>query len=351
MNHVLCSSPCLLPFLLATMASAQTTVLTTDFTGSLPAAITAGSAQLESVQGFAGLGPIGNSFGGTFLRSETGNVVTIQLSGLPPHNAIQLDFLFAAIDSLDGTGSFPAGDFLAIRIDGNTWFRESFANASAGQIQSYVPPPGVELARRIDLGFSGPGSYYTDSAYWLGGDPAFQAIGHTSANLTITMQIEGAGIQSLGDESWGIDNLTIRTLQITNPGSVLAYGTSCGPTLSGFGSPVIGGTLPVFLQGLPASTVLPALAIGLSDASFGGGPLPLPLDALGATGCVLLHDLAIDITSPMLLQGNAATTAFVFPSNPAFIGFTFFLQGWALAPGVNPFGFTFSNGLRVQLGS
>lgn len=340
-----------LPLLLAALAPAQTVVFTSTFDGTLPPEITPGTALLTGVQGYAGLGPAGAAFGGTFLRSETGNVVTIQLNGLPPHNAIQLDFLFAAIDSLDGTGTFPAGDFFAIRIDGNTWFRESFANASPSQIQSYVAPPGVTLARMIDLGFSGPGSYYTDSAYWLGADPLFQTIGHTASSLTITMQIEGAGIQGLGDESWAIDNLTIRTLQTTNPGSLLAYGTSCGPSLSGFGNPRIGQSLPIFLQNLPAGTVLPALAIGVSDTTFGSVPLPLPLDFLGAPGCFLLHDVAIDAGAPMLLQGNAGTSSFAFPNNPAFVGFTFFLQGWALAPGANALGISFSNGLRVQLGS
>ena len=129
------------------------------------------------MQGFAGLGPTGNQFANTFLRSATGNPVTIQLSGLPAHNAIALDFLFAAIDSLDGTGSFPGGDFFAIEIDGNIFFRESFANAMTSQFQSYAPPPGVTLARMVDLGFTGPGSFYTDSAYWFGGDPVFQMIG------------------------------------------------------------------------------------------------------------------------------------------------------------------------------
>ncbi|MBL8729006.1 MAG: hypothetical protein JNM25_11285 [Planctomycetes bacterium] len=123
-------------------AVCQTVVLSTDFS-SLPAAVSPGTALLEGVQGYAGLGPSGDPFAGTFLRSATGNPVTIQLTGRPPHNAIALDFLFAAIDSLDGTGTFPQGDFFAIRIDGNTFFRESFANATPGQTQSQVPPPGV----------------------------------------------------------------------------------------------------------------------------------------------------------------------------------------------------------------
>ena len=336
--------------LAATSVTAQTIVFATDFDGPLPAAVTPGAALLEGVQGFAGYGPPGNQFGGSFLRSPTGNTVTFQLSGLPAHNSIGLDFLFAAIDSLDGTGTPPAGDFLAIRIDGNLVFRESFANALTSQIQSYVPPPGVELARRVDLGFTGPGSFYTDSAYWLGADPQFVAIGHSQPTLTIEMRIEGPGIQSLNDESWAIDNLTIRVATVAAQGSVTAYGATCGPVLSAIGVPTIGSTLTNFVEGLPVNTVLPALAIGLSDTSLAGLPLPLSLAPLGAPGCLIHHDCAIDTATPMQPFGAIAISTIPVPASQGLVGFTCFLQGWGFAPGVNALGIATSNGVRVVIG-
>lgn len=344
------------PGLLAVVAllpctlAGQTAVFSSDF-ATLPAAVDPGTALLEGVQGYAGLGPTGDQFGGTFLRSATGNPVTISLTGLPPHNAIALDFLFAAIDSLDGTGTFPQGDFFAIRIDGNTFFRESFANATLSQVQSYVPPPGVELARHVDLGFSGPGSFYTDSAYWLGGDPQFQHIGHSGPSLTITMQIEGPGIQPLNDESWAIDNLTITVFTLTTPGSATAYGTSCGPGLSVFGVPTVGLPMPVFEQDLPAGTLLTGLGIGLSDTIAGATPLPYMLDPIGGTGCFVLHDAVIATEWPLLLQGNAGTATLTVPTGFAAPGLTFYLQSWGYAPGSNPLGLVFSNGVRVVMGS
>jgi hypothetical protein len=118
-------------------------------------------------------------------------------------------FLFAAIDSLDGTGTFPSGDFFDVSVDGGTFFSHSFANALVSQVQSYVPPAGVELARRVDLGFSGPGGPYTDSAYNLAADPVFSNIPHTASSATITFLIRGAGIQPLDDESWAMDNFIV----------------------------------------------------------------------------------------------------------------------------------------------
>lgn len=189
--------------------AAPVTVFSNNFDGALPSEITPGTAFLTGVQGYAGYGPVGNQFGGNFLRSPTGNVVTLNLTGLPVHDTITLSFLFAAIDSLDGTGSFPQGDFFKIVFDGNTLFSESFANALPSQIQSYVPPPGVELARHLDLGFSGPGGPYTDSAYNFGADPAFADFAHSASTLTLEFFIFGPGNQDLNDESWAMDNLVV----------------------------------------------------------------------------------------------------------------------------------------------
>jgi hypothetical protein len=196
-------------FVAPNVSAAPVTVFSTNFDSALPAEISPGSATLTGVQGYGGLGPVGNQFGGNFLRSATGNVVTLSLGNLPTHDTITLAFLFAAIDSLDGTGTFPAGDFFKIVFDGVTLFSESFANALPDQIQSYVPPPGVELARHLDLGFSGPGSYFTDSAYNLGADPRFSNFAHTGSTATIEFFIFGPGNQDLNDESWAMDNLTV----------------------------------------------------------------------------------------------------------------------------------------------
>lgn len=187
-------------------------VVDVDFETVLPAGLDAGTALLTPSQGYEPLGYPGNSFGPTFLRAQTGNVITMTLTGLPPHTSVSVDFLFAAIDSLDGTGTFPAGDFFRVDIDGFTIFRESFANATMSQIQSYDPPDAsIVLARFVDLGFSGPGGFYTDSAYDMSLDPQFHDWPHTASSVTVTFSLEGMGVQDLADESWAIDNLRVTT--------------------------------------------------------------------------------------------------------------------------------------------
>lgn len=182
----------------------------TDFEGALPSAIDpSDGGVLTATEGFATLGPTGKTFATKFLRSPTANVVKVTLTALPPHKTINIAFLFAAIDSLDGTGSFPAGDFFRVTVDGTVVFRESFANATDQQVQSYVGPDAGVLARRVDLGFQGPGGFYTDSAYDMSLEPKFQNIAHTASSVTIEFTIEGEGTQTLDDESWAIDNLRI----------------------------------------------------------------------------------------------------------------------------------------------
>lgn len=176
----------------------------------LPPQVDAGTSLLTPSQGYEGLGYPGNQFGSTFLRGVTGNAVTVTITDLPPHTTLSIGMLFAAIDSLDGTGTFPAGDFFHITLDGVTIFRESFANAIETQIQSYAPAAEVILARRVDLGFGGPGGYYTDSAYDFSLDPQFQGIPHTASTATLVFTLEGEGVQSLDDESWAIANLRVR---------------------------------------------------------------------------------------------------------------------------------------------
>ena len=192
-------------------ATVPVTAFSSDLEAALPPQINPGTGQLEPSSGFAPLGPAGNQFGPTFLRSATGNTVTLTVT-LPAHTKISIGFLFAAIDSLDGTGTFPAGDYLRIDLDGTAIFRESFANATDAQVQSYTPSSGAELARKVDLGFGGPGGFYRDSAYDMSVEPVFQDIPHTASTAVIAFTLEGEGVQTLDDESWGVDNLRVTAI-------------------------------------------------------------------------------------------------------------------------------------------
>jgi hypothetical protein len=133
---------------------------------------------------------------------------TLTLTGLPPHTSISLGFLLAIIDSWDGIGDSNGPDTFNVSVDGSRVFSEVFEN-SGGGIQSYVPPPGVLLARKESLGFTPTDTYYADSAYNMGLDPVFQNIPHTAGTLTIKWFAGGRVWQGGDDESWAIDNVEV----------------------------------------------------------------------------------------------------------------------------------------------
>lgn len=185
-------------------------VFSTDFESGLPPEMTAPGSVLAGVQGWAGLGPVGDQFGGQFLRYTSVPLfdTKLVLRGLPSHTHVSLGFLLAVIDSWDGTEVFK------VSVDGVTLFANWFQLAT-GDASSYVAPPGALLSSGTDLGFTGGGFYNHDRAYDLSVEPAFIDIAHTSDSLTVVWNlgaVSGGAAeqwQGGGDESWAIDNVSV----------------------------------------------------------------------------------------------------------------------------------------------
>jgi hypothetical protein len=176
------------------------------------------------VQGYAGLGPLGNQFGGDFLiNTSTGNpaqYTTLTLNGLPAHTSVNVNFLLAAIDSWDGYNgaSWAAPDYLNVMVDGNTVFVHAFAITSGDT--DYSPPTGVLLSSGSNLGFW---DLQNDNAYNMYLEPAFQNIAHTGNSLTISWFASGAGWQGGTDESWAIENVRVDLVPL--PPTVVLLGS------------------------------------------------------------------------------------------------------------------------------
>jgi hypothetical protein len=194
---------------LGSVAMADTTVFFTDFESGLPAEMTALGSVLNGVQGYSGLGPVGNKFGGNFLRYTSVPLYDTQLTitGLPAHDHLKLSFLLGIIDSWDGT------ELMQLAIDGTTLFSHWFQLA-LGDASDYVAPAGGLLSSGTDLGFSGCCYYNRDRAYDLSVDPTFE-IPHTASSVTIVWRLSAvsgpaaAQWQGGGDESWAIDNVKV----------------------------------------------------------------------------------------------------------------------------------------------
>ena len=200
------------------------TIFTTNFDTAVPTQFS-GPTTTVAVQGYAGLGPGMNVFGGNLLENSTGGTfanpgsvpqtfTTLTLTNLPTHTSIDINFLLAIINSWDGIASnFPIAvpDFFNVRVDGVLLFRGSFSNSVNGAQQGYIPPAGVQLSTRpfASLGFPTSSINDGDSAWNLGLDPLFQSFTHSASTLTIDFFADGAGFEGGLNESWGIDNLNV----------------------------------------------------------------------------------------------------------------------------------------------
>lgn len=208
-------------------AAAQTTAYFNDFDGGLVTApgvgvSLSGPGVVTGVQGYGGLGPTGNQFGGQFLHNAAvGNpqpATVLTLSNLPSHTSLNIQALLAVIDSWDGISA----DEFVVEVDGVVRFAEFFANASGTQTYTTGQLGSPTHQHR---GFNGG---WVDQAIDLGANTGLQNIAHTSSSLTLRLFARGQGWQGSTDESWAVENLRITlngtdTPAVPEPGSVVLF--------------------------------------------------------------------------------------------------------------------------------
>ena len=152
-----------------------------------------------------------NSVPGTFTRflgRFSNQYAVLTLPTVPGWHYV-MNFDLDVIDSWDGSNTNGGPDYLNVTVDGQQVFHETFSNFDQNaQTYPYSPDAG-----RAYYGWGGwPDSIYRRVA------ASFTATGTTS-------QIEFAdgGLEGLDNESWGIDNVTVRTdSNIGRMGVVLA---------------------------------------------------------------------------------------------------------------------------------
>lgn len=181
-------------------------VFSSDFNDPTIPSLISGAGTLESVQGFEGLGPEGNSFTGQFLRNAaSGNPadpITLTLTDLPPHESLSLRFLLAIIDTWDNNN-----DRLTITLDGAEIFRRGFRNNRTGQEFDY--PAGSLIVRDQELAFSAGANNQRDAGYDMSRAREFRDIPHTASTATIEFFVASNSWDGGDDESWAIDNLEV----------------------------------------------------------------------------------------------------------------------------------------------
>lgn len=175
--------------------------------------------------------PTPYSFGPRSFLGEFGNdTVSLNLSGLTPHDSLLLTFDLYLIRTWDGSSSGTTFDYgndsFKVSVgNGPVLLDKTFSNGNpAGQSfgPAAINPQFTGAAETYSLGYVVPGSILAepqvmDSVYRM----SF-AFAHNTDLLTLNFS--GYGLQSLGDESWGLDNVQVSMIPEPGIAPMLAFG-------------------------------------------------------------------------------------------------------------------------------
>ncbi|OPY89335.1 MAG: hypothetical protein A4E72_01137 [Syntrophus sp. PtaU1.Bin208] len=204
---------------IASSATAAIVLYSNDFDGNetFYTGVTGGLSGVtgtESVQGYSAVA----GFSGNLLRNATtGNpasYTTLTLSNLPTHTSIDINFLFAFIDSWDSTNGSPAPDWFNVKVDGVSVLQITAANASGSNTYG-----GTVLDPLTHRGWWGN---YGERAFDMSSESAL-SIAHSTSTLTIDFFASGDGWQGGSDESWAIENLQVTANPVPLPGALLLF--------------------------------------------------------------------------------------------------------------------------------
>ena len=164
--------------------------------------LTSTGSLFQPVEGYATL----PGFEEVFIHADLSSSISrvdIQVSNLPAHNVLSLDFLLAIIDSWDGSATSVAPDFFNVEIDGVSVFRETYDNFDTADQSA---PTSNQISFGTQLGFN---STWNDSAYDMSLLSVFDGIAHTANSVSIVFFANGAGWQGGFDESFALDNIVV----------------------------------------------------------------------------------------------------------------------------------------------
>ena len=165
----------------------------------------------------------------TFLGEFGNETVSLSLASLSAHSGVRLDFDLYLIRSWDGSSGGAAlydygNDVFSVMVQGGvTLLEETFSNGNpAGQTYGAGTnnPAYTGTAETYSLGF-----IFNDGI--LGISQVMDSVYRLSLNFAhrdnwLAFEFGGQGLQDLGDESWGLDNVQVSLLGTQAPAPIPA---------------------------------------------------------------------------------------------------------------------------------
>jgi hypothetical protein len=154
----------------------------------------------------------GRRFLGEFSNGEE---VTLNFDNLPAHQSVTVSFDLYIIRSWDGDGSQGAGpDVWSLNTSTATLFQTTFSNFN-GTNGSFIPQHYPDSSTGSVVHPGRTGAVENNTLGYTNGEPqdSVYRLSFTfnhRGNLLL-LRFAGQGLQGVSDESWGLDNVEVRT--------------------------------------------------------------------------------------------------------------------------------------------
>ncbi|HMS16825.1 MAG TPA: hypothetical protein PKA37_08280 [Planctomycetota bacterium] len=213
--------------------------------------------------------------------------------------------------------------------DGVDWRAVTTANAPAPRYRASMEYD--TLRNRVVLYGGFGSSVFTDTWEYDGND--WTLIAANPANASSTEAIVGfheafGTMVTLGGSGPGGTNNQTWTYTGPPTPSFALYGNGAA---GGLGIPALGGnatsigqTLTIAAFGIPLSSTLGYVGLGISNTNWNGRPLPADLAGDGLPGCTL--ETSLDFFTPLPVVNGQMTLPLFIPNDPALVTLTFFCQ-------------------------
>ncbi|MBK8975654.1 MAG: hypothetical protein IPM29_06985 [Planctomycetes bacterium] len=235
------------------------------------------------------------------------------------------------------------------RYDGTDWTELNPATRPWTRLDHVMVHDALRDRTVVSAGFGSPN--IADVWEWDGTDwqlrtlanPPGERFGHAAVYDSVRQEMLTFGGSGSGG-TW--------TYGTSQPASLATFGTACtgsrgAPGLSVDSLPWLGGTLRAIVSALPPGARTDLL-IGVPNATWQSGSLPLALDGLGAPGCALR--VRPDDALASFAVGGTASFSAPIPLQPALAGLSIYLQAVVLDPTANALGVTTTGGIDARFG-